>query len=180
MEKKGAIELSINLIVIVIISLVVLGSGIALLYKLIGGAEDIKSTLDSKTEAELERLLVDQGKKVALPQYTATVYAGKTHLFGVGILNIDEKSYGKSFKLSVKLNKAVDETEKEITKPDTSKWLLYDTGPHEIKENEHQKIAILVSVPNTAKKGTYIFDVTITDSSNNVYDSLKKLMVTVK
>jgi|SRR3989339_987691 len=180
MKKKGAIDLSINLIVVVIISLVILASGIVLLYNLISGAEDIKSTLDSKTEGELERLLTDQGKKVVLPQYTATIEAGKTKVFGLGILNIDEAYYGSSFKVGIKLNKAVDASDTALTGVDTTKWIMYDSGTQTIKENQNAKIPILATIPTTAKKGTYIFDVEVKDSSGNTYDTIKKLVIIVK
>src|SRR3989338_1661935 len=87
MNHKGAIELSVNTLVVVIISLVILAGGITLLYKFIAGAEEIKADLDARTTEELERLLVQQGKKVALPLHVADVERGKTHVFGLGILN---------------------------------------------------------------------------------------------
>ena len=66
MRKKGAIELSMSTLVIVIISMVVLGLGVKLLYSFVSGTEQIKGQLDEQTQTELQRLLVDQGKQVAL------------------------------------------------------------------------------------------------------------------
>src|SRR3989344_8163548 len=101
-DTKGAIELSMNMLVMIIISIVILTGGMVLLYKFIGGAEDIKSQLDTRTDSELERLLVDQGKQVALPLHTATVTRGESHVFGIGILNIG--SVGNEFLLRVELS----------------------------------------------------------------------------
>jgi hypothetical protein len=80
-----------NMLVVIILSLVILVGGVAFLYKLIAGAEQIKTDLDYRTQAELERLLVEQGQQVALPFRQATVNRGDHHVFGLGILNIGEK-----------------------------------------------------------------------------------------
>ena len=65
--KKGALGLSIETLVIIIISLVILSAGITLIYQFISGAEEVKAQLDQKTQDELDRALTAQGKKVALP-----------------------------------------------------------------------------------------------------------------
>ena len=44
--KRGAIGLAINMIVIIILSIVILGLGIAFLQSIMGGANDLKADLD--------------------------------------------------------------------------------------------------------------------------------------
>ena len=58
MNKKGAIQLSMSALVIIIISLFVLATGISLLFKFIDTSEDVKERLDARTEAEIENLLL--------------------------------------------------------------------------------------------------------------------------
>src|SRR3989338_1747735 len=160
MNTRGSIELSMNVFVIILISLVILAGGITLLYKFLGGAEDIKAQLDEKTNEELERLLVDQGKQVALPLHTATIFRGESHVFGIGILNIG--SVGNEFLLRVELSKVVDEQEQDITptlnKAEVESWLLYNTEPIILEENGHEKEVILVKVAPDTPKGQYIFN----------------------
>lgn len=177
MNKKGAISLSINMLVVIVISLVIFGGGISLLYKLMAGAESAKAVLDQKTEAELRRLLETESKKVALPLHTAYLYPGEFHSFGLGILNImDEET---SFEITVDLSKAIDEKEIEFA-PDVSNWLLYLEGPYTIQEHEYKFIPIGVSVPKGAKRGTYIFDVKVFYSSGEQHSNTKKFYVIVK
>src|SRR3989338_3797599 len=158
-NTKGAIELSMNMLVMIIISIVILAGGMVLLYKFIGGAEDIKSQLDTRTDSELERLLVDQGKQVALPLHTATVTRGGSYVFGIGILNTGNKN--TQFNLQAKLAKFVDEQGVDQTSTfnalEIQEWLLYDHDMLTVKENEHRKESILVHIPTTAAKGQYIF-----------------------
>lgn len=182
-SKKGAMELSMNTIVIVIISLVILGSGITLLYKFIGGAEDIKSKLDERTDDELERLLVDQGKQVALPLHIANVERGDSHVFGIGILNTDDNL--ETFHLEVSLSKVINLQEEDITTSDEVQkeapetWLLYNDQEFNIKESQHYKEEIVVNIPEEALTGQYIFNAKVF-SNELQYGNTQKFYVNVK
>jgi hypothetical protein len=176
MRKKGAISLPINILVIIVISLVIFGGAMTLLYKMVAGAESAKADLDQKTEAELRRLLEIESKRVALPLHTAYLSPGEFHSFGLGILNIAPEA---SFDITVSLNKAIDEEDEPIIF-DFSDWeLLFLSGPYLIEENEYELIPIGITVPKTASKGTYIFDVKVFKDTEQ-YDNTKKFYVVVK
>ena len=144
-----------------------------------GSAEEYKKTLDSKTEEQLRRLLVDQGQKVALPRQAVYTEPGKMVSFGIGILNILEKDYGSKFTIKVTPSIAVDKDQKQIALPG-KEWLLYISGPYEIKENDHKMVPIGIKIPKTAKKGTYIFNAQVLDGNTKVYDNIKKFNIVVK
>lgn len=174
--KKGAIALSINMLVVVIISLVILGAGVSLLYKFIGGAEELKRSLDQRTNEELDRLLINQGQQVALPRSTAEVFRGDEHVFGIGILNIDSR---KEFSIEVHFSTGVDESGNKIDAVDETEWLLYNSEEFSLEQNENQKEAILVIVPNNVVKGQYIFNAKVY-SENEQYGNTQKMVVVVK
>ena len=178
-NKKGALELSVNMLVTVIISLVVLAGGITLLYKLLGGAGEIQSTLDKQTQEELERLLVDQGRQVVLPYHSATIERGKNHVFGLGILNIGER---KEFQVVVSLVKVVDKDNQDITatieRAAVDNRPLYDHNPKAIVESQHDTWQILIAVPNDALSGQYIFDVRAMTGEQQ-YGNAQKIIVQV-
>jgi len=181
-NKKAAIGLSINTLVVVIISLVILGSGITMLYKFIGGAEDIKGQLDSKTNEELERLLVNQGERVALPLNSVTIPKDNSHVFGMGILNIEEVE--ANFKIDVRISKFVDSNGNILDlspgeEADVLEWALYNNEPMTIAENEYQKESIMITVPNTASEGQYIFKAQVFKDDES-YGNIQKFYVTVK
>ena len=179
MEKRGAVGLTINTLVIVIISLVILSSGVTLLYKFIGGAQQVQRDLDQRTANELERLLVDQGKMVALPLQSATVFRGETHVFGIGILNI--RSDLDQFQITVVYSEGFNQQNELIPNVDLDEWLLYNEETLLIEENEHKKEGILVSVPKNAESGRYIFVATVTtpDEGNDRYGNPQTFFVTV-
>jgi hypothetical protein len=157
MDKKAAIGLSINTLVVVIISLVVLGAGVTLLYKFLAGADDLKAELDVKTNNELERLLVNQGQQVALPLHLAELERGGKHVFGIGILNIGEVD---KFTIEVDVAKVVDGAGNKVENLEYNPldWLLYTPEYISIEENEHRKESIMVNVPKEAMNGDYIFN----------------------
>ena len=167
MRRKGAISLSINTLVVIIISLVILSGGITLLYKFIHGAKDIKGELDKKTQDELERLLVQQGQRVALPLHVADVNRGDTHIFGIGILNTYDTQ--QTFFIKISLSKAVDEFEKEmqVDKKSVDSWVFYNSDGILINPDNNHKEALLVSVPKNAAKGQYIFVASVQTSTGS-------------
>ncbi len=179
MTKQGAIELSLNMLVVVIISLVILTGGIIFLYKLIAGAEDIKADLDSRTQAELERLLVEQGKQVALPFRQATIERGESHVFGLGLLNIGEP---REFRLHVQLSSAKDRQNADLglTAEQVQDWLLYNAEPFTLAENEHRNEGLLVKIPKTAAAGQYLFSVEVLTEENKRYGNSQLLVVEVR
>ncbi|MAG73843.1 hypothetical protein CL620_05990 [archaeon] len=170
-SKKGAIGLSVNTLVIIIIGMVMLVGGIALLYKFIGGSEDIKDSLDQRTASELERLLVDQGKQVALPLNRKTVTRGETVVFGIGTLNVNTEE--KNFRIEVK-HSGGDESIEE--------WLLYNQESFNLKQNEHHKETILVKPDANVEADTYIFNAKVIDLNEpgKTYGTVQKMYVIVK
>ena len=178
MNKKAAVELSINVLVVIIISLVILAGGITLLYKFIGGAEEQQQVLDQRTKQELERLLVDRGKKVALAFNMATLTRGESHLFGLGLLNVGEQA---DFNLVVELSQALDETGTEMAVEEdlVDRWMLYDTDSLTLESNQQVQELISVGVPKDALNGQYLFNVRVL-SNGQQYGNTQKLYVTVK
>ncbi|MEW5897087.1 MAG: hypothetical protein AB1668_05315 [Nanoarchaeota archaeon] len=185
MQKQAALSLSMEVLVVIIISIVILVGGISLLYKFIGGAEDIKGELDRKTQDELERLLVDQGMRVALPLHAADVQRGENHVFGLGILNTFNSRQG--FIIQIALKKVVDETQKDITSQvnsaDVIKWALYNADPIFLDPVEHRKEPILINVPKDAIKGQFIFSALVRaniDGKDIAYGNPQTFIVNVK
>jgi hypothetical protein len=171
MRKQGAIGLSINMIVIVLISLVVLGFGVSFLFKLIGGAEDFQGQISQQTSDRIQQLLIDEGKIVALPLHNANLYKGDSHIFGLGILNTQEDN--NEFRISISA---------EDKNPSTNSldWVLYDEEWIIIQQHAHHTEAISVEVPKDAKSGTYIFNAKVIGKVHGQYGNRQKFTVVVK
>lgn len=179
MNRKG-IELTLNFIVTIILGLAILGLGMVLLRQFVGGAEDIKSQIDEQTDAQLESLL-QSGQPVAIPLNRATITRGDQHIFGLGIRNIDDTA---SFDVAITISTAVDKQNQPITNINIPDWIRYERGPFTLEKNELKKTAILVSVPNDATAGTYIFNVNVDRKGNSdvmaqSYGGVQKFWVSV-
>ncbi|MBI2138892.1 hypothetical protein HYU13_04840 [Candidatus Woesearchaeota archaeon] len=204
--KRGAIELSTNFLVIMIISLVIFGSSLALTKKFFGKASDIKQLYDEKTESEIERLL-DDGSRVAIPFDKKRIPNGEFATFGIGILNALNIGVENNFRLRIRFKSAFDKNNQQIcTNPAScapNAWLRTADGipdsdgiyiDKSIKNNQQQKVILGVEVKN-APAGTYIFDIKVcynvpsgtipppSDCTESgypfAYDSLKKVYVEV-
>ncbi|MBI2151674.1 hypothetical protein HYU21_03055 [Candidatus Woesearchaeota archaeon] len=174
-NHRGDISLSMNMLVVIIISLVLLGMGIYFLYQLMGIAEGQKEALDARTKEEILHLLLDEGKKVALPLHIADIQAGESHIFGVGIYNTEQDN--DQFRLEITLDKAVDyegnDFKSQVT--DINDWLLYPTDVINLPQNDYRTEPIMVEVPGDAHKGKYLFNVEVLRGDNNepYYHTLK-------
>ena len=182
MRHKKGIELSINFLVIVIISLAVLGMSVILFNKFFKGAHKIQTDYDKQTEEELEALLV-AGKKVAIPFTRKEVKAGETGVFGLGILNVLGSK--KDFYIYVECSSLI----KPDGTPQSCNLNYLVSNPQTIENNDDVKIPIAIPTQKTTPVGTYIFNVCVcpdtpctgcTSTTTNLYDeNLHKLYLKV-
>lgn len=169
-NKKAAIELSMNFLVVIILSLVILAGGISLLYKFIAGGKDIVLGIDDQTRMQIEQLL-DDGSVVALHYQAKTLKRGDSFVFGLGVLNIKEGD-----KLTFSVGVEQDEESKQLKEIVP----LFDSTSFELEKNQKHTQGILISVPEDAPPGTYIFDVKVSiDGEGDPYGGVKKITVTV-
>lgn len=86
MNNKG-FELSINMLVVIILGIAMLGVGMSLFYNAFDKTQDLRSNVDSQTQARLNALL-DDGSIVVIPQKTIEGKRGEMAEFSLGITNI--------------------------------------------------------------------------------------------
>lgn len=172
--NKRAIELSVNFLVMLILALVVFAGGLTVVKKFFGAAEQKREELDSETEQEIERLLMD-GSKVGIPISKKEIRMGEDEIFGLGIYNV--KGAPKDFTVTVTFSTGIDENNQEfpgITASSTyinENWIFgafSSSGKvYRIENNRYEAVPILIKAyPNIGtnkftEKGTYIFDVKV-------------------
>ncbi len=162
-NKKGAIELSLNFLVIIIISIVLLGFGITFAAKLFKGAVEKKAEVDKATQERIEELLSSSGDLVIVPITKKEISPGDSDVFGLGIKNIGTSS--PNFDVNVDAGSAVDRNGDEILNWYNADWkLVKQENPITINPNEREVVPILVGVPKTAADGTYSFTIKVTNA----------------
>jgi hypothetical protein len=175
--KKGAIQLSLNFLVVIILSLAILTAGILLLKVFIGGAQEIQADLDSETESRMQALL-DSGQKVVIPFSRQTITRGDSHLFGVGVLNIRDTT---TYSLNVRISEAIkpdDSVYDNDVKLEARNWIDFDNTLFTLNKDERTRVLVLADIPNNAPSGTYIYNVEIKYGEVR-YDTIKKIVITV-
>lgn len=184
MNKKG-IELSVNFMIVLIITLVVFGMAIYLLKMFFSTAVEIKENIDTQTEEEIQRVLFS-GERVAIPVNKKEIRRGSSEVFGIGILNVDNS--GPDFTVRIDLGKVI--ALDGISDFD-SNLAVKKEYEKEIKNNQHVIISMPISSPRDSLIGTHIVNVCVFNTADcpcvceknqidKTYDkSLHKIYVTV-
>jgi hypothetical protein len=190
--NKKAFAVSVNFVIILILSIIVFTIGIYIVNRFFDFAKEEKLRWDDLTRREIDAAL-DSGDRIAIPRYKQTVANGEFASFGVGILNVLQ---GPPKEFRVRIDFALASTNdieicnaaSAATCGNPDSWLrtVYDEeAPIEftlqIKNNEKKEFLVGFDVIG-APKGTYIYNVDI-DYKDGVwkdYDNLYKLYVDVK
>ena len=89
-HRKGAIELSANFIVVIIISFVILVGGISIFFKLKASAQNYVDTVDKQTQDNIKSIMLSNNYRVAVYPRDLTLKSGDGEQVGIGITNIDD------------------------------------------------------------------------------------------
>ena len=178
--NKKAIELSLNFIVVLVISLVLLGFGIRFISDLYKEAENLREITISDLDERIGSLVCSGSDRVCFDADKKTIKKKEFDVFGLKLINILEK---QSFQIKVgpppdylgfKKDKTIipAQSPKLIINPEIRPAVL-------INKNEERTMAIGVQVPANAVSGTYILNVDIKKQDGEPYASTFKLYVNV-
>ncbi|MBD3309912.1 hypothetical protein GF351_01700 [Candidatus Woesearchaeota archaeon] len=161
MNKKG-LELSINFIVVLILSIVIFVFGIMLFRMMFSEAETYEEKLSAEMEAKIMQYMQSSGQRVVIPINTREVGAGDSVFFGVGVTNVDPQAQSNDFYLTISSNKAYRD-DKTAIPYDADTWPEFSksTAPVTIANNDNEIISFPVGIPQGIADGTYIIDVTV-------------------
>jgi len=159
--NKKAIELSINFIVILIISLVVFVLAIGILGKINSTANDQISMSETQFKAEIEKILLDTGDSFGIPYAVIEIKGNKEYALETGIKNnmVD----GLYFKINVSLFKAIDYNGADIR---INPKMTYNTQSFTLDKNQLKQRKIIFS--EMSEKGSYIYQLNLSNSNDNV------------
>jgi hypothetical protein len=176
MMKKGSLEVGVNFLVVMIVCVILLGGGIWLAVKGIGGATTIQNSVTEMQRAEILRAL-DNGAQTYVYPSENTVAKGVNADFAIGIYNTldDQKDFFMTVVPSpLNLASSVDVRS------------LPQDRPMPIKNTATFITPIKVIVPKATQKGQYIFTVYICKEAqcapdfSNQYGEIQKIYVNVK
>ena len=184
MKSKKGMELSINFLVVVILSIVMLGLGLALVRTFFATSEELSKDIDDTTRARINELL-SFGQVTALPFNAKNLKPEQGTVFALGVLNVEPNP----IKLRVQVDSigGFDPQNQKIAE-DLTSWVKYDPNPFTLDPHEQKDNPIFIRPSKTALKGTYIFNTCFCKenectkdcrSSANIYGTIQKIRVTV-
>jgi hypothetical protein len=156
MNKTG-MELSINMIVVIILGLVMLGAGIAIFNNGFGSAVELRDEMSQQQQLQLNRLL-DDGSSIVIPFTVKEAKRGEHADFDIGISN--ELNAGTiDFYIYVSL----DDSNPTGSRALFSDKVLYVNNGDAISlgNNDRHYEPVRIIVDRKVPKGQYIFNVDI-------------------
>ncbi|HYD03076.1 MAG TPA: hypothetical protein VEC16_02145 [Alphaproteobacteria bacterium] len=167
MNRKGAIELSANFIIVIIISMVILASGVGLFFKLKNNAQQYVDTLDSQTEDKLKSMMLSNNYKVAVYPQDAKISTNDAALVGVGIKN--NYPMEKTFTLAVKSVKKYTDAKPEGIAVTNLPSFYSITNPPTLKigPNTQAVKGVLLKMPDS-EEGEYVYTIEVTVAGESI------------
>ena len=145
MNKKG-FELATNFLVVIILSLVLFGTGIAIFTKMIDAGKDLEISMSERMKQQLDAAM-DDGSLIVIPTNSIKVKRGDTAHFSLGFWN--------EFENEAKFT--IDVEDKDVTNSDIK---LIKEYPN-VEPNEKVHVLIAIKPPKDTPKGQYAFDISI-------------------
>ena len=180
MINKKAIELSMNFIVILILSIVIFGFGIVFISKLSSQANELQELTISDLDERIGELVCEGSDRVCIGIDRKIIKRKEFKVFGIKLLNIiDSQFFDITIEPSSPKGYKKDKTPIESTSP--SLTINPNQRSDYIEKNEEKSIGIGIQVPPNAVSGTYIFNVKIqqTTQAGKQYVPIQKLYVDV-
>ena len=157
MLNKKAIELSLNFIIIIIMSIVVFGFGIKFIYELASKANTLHDLTLDDLDKRIGSLVCDGSERACIGIDKKTIKRNKYGVFGLGIINLLDK---QDFVIEVSPTSPAGY--KKNNEPLSSSLTIVPTlSIITIDRNAEKNIGIGIEAPASAESGTYIFNVNI-------------------
>jgi hypothetical protein len=172
-NRKASIQLSVNFLVILIISIVILGLGFVLVNRMVGTGDDKITQMDDRLRVQIENLLVRENRLVAIPTVEKNINRGKGDFFGIGVMNLEiEKQFFKvnlTFHEAYRKNGEIMNIVLSTPSQTPNSWIkLVEKEPFEIKGRDKYVFSAGIQVPKqNVIQGLYVFNVSVTNGTNN-------------
>ena len=179
-------ELSLNFIVVLTISLIVFGFGVKFITDLFLKATDLSQMTSIQLDDQIRELVCGGSERVCIDMDRKTIPKKEFYVFTLKITNILEPPAGKDklhyiITVSSPLGElGYDKNKQPIISSISFGGLTINPKVRDvyIAQNEDAFVGIGVQVPSNAISGTYVLNVKIETESGNQY-SLQKLYVDV-
>lgn len=160
LKKKGAIQMSMQTIIVVVIGVTLLTLGLKFTYDTFAGIKEKQIKMDELTGSELDKLFGQSDESISITPSTTSIKQGKD-----GEVKIRFRNNGEAVS-NAKIN-----IKKIISEGDTtqvSSWFLYDDSEMDLPSGKGGESKVIINVPNSAQLGSYLvkFELACTGSDS--------------
>ncbi|MCK4670015.1 MAG: hypothetical protein KAT43_02335 [Nanoarchaeota archaeon] len=169
MNRQGAIRLSVNLIVVIIIALACVVFAFTFFLQQKEELDILTGIVEQQAKQQIMKQLTQTTSKVVLPIFSADMKREETETFGLGIKNYI--GYKEEFTVRISFDSAINTETKAVVDPvvNTNKFFIPKLGPYPLDDKEKEIVRIPIRVPSGTPRGlTYIFDVEVRCETENV------------
>jgi hypothetical protein len=153
-NKKGAMELSMNTIVIVVIGVIILTLGLSWIYGIFGDLEKQRTQIGESVEEQIRETFGESDDPLNLLSTTVSIEQGKFKDVGIGIRNVLSESHVYKYDINV-----IDYPN-SITEPQIMSWVSWDKGNIELTSGEIYTDTVSLD-PRNAPLGLYKFKINL-------------------
>lgn len=184
--NKRAFELSVNFIVIIIISLSIFVFGIKFIYDIYSNAQSLKDISIAAIDRQIIDLMCDSTGKICIGNDRVTLEHGDLEVITLRILNIDRKRPEADFKITVNKGIYLYPNNTAVQPGDYVNNIIVIPEEREetLKSNEVKSFGLGFRIPKKdVASGTYVFNINIskkTSGSFESYDKIQKIYIKVK
>ena len=156
MNKKGAVEMSMQTIIIVVIGVTLLTLGLRFVYTTFQGIGGQQEKITELTDKEIGALFGDSEDPIYLPRDDISIKQGGRENVEVLVRNVGSGS--SLFKYEVKL----DDAPEGVTQDQINSWLSYRKAGKTLNSGGAYRDLLTVSPAKNAKLGLYRFTLELT------------------
>ncbi|MEM7822940.1 MAG: hypothetical protein QW703_01665 [Candidatus Aenigmatarchaeota archaeon] len=155
-QLRGAVEMSIGFIVVIVIAVVMLVLVLNWLRGMFTGVTDLTGTLQQEAINNLREAFQTRSGNFFIYPIRYEVSPNTKLPVVAGIFNDAADGKTHSYVIGV----SVEEVPTGVSKSDVLGWVTWAKSPKNIPINKDDNIAITITIPSAAVKGTYIFRIT--------------------
>jgi hypothetical protein len=163
-NKKGAIELSIGTIVIIVLSMSMLILGLVLIRGIFFGAIDITEMTDSQLKDEVSKLFGEEKKLVVYPDTRhIEIKSGDISGFGIGIKNLLTGVQNEQFSYEVVVSDPDIESKCGVSEQEALDWISPGRAETDIglAPGEFVSGKVLLTIPEGSRFCTFRYRINV-------------------
>jgi len=162
MEKRGALDLSMNTIVVIVIGITLLTLGLKWVYGVFGDIENSRGQINAAMDEQIRELFGESDDPINLLTASKAIKQGENFDLGIGIKNTLPEKHVYTYVITV------EQTPPNVNKNSVKSWITSGEGlPLNLESGALQSDLISFDIPSSgAPLGTYRLLITLRCTDN--------------